>query len=53
MSIKNEQHHDTLMFINYKPSIISSDVMRDFNLKPSPELGKKINDLEIELFKKL
>jgi len=53
LSINNIQDHDTNKFILYTPSINSEDVMRDFNLKPSRELGMKIKELEIEQFNKL
>lgn len=53
LSINNIQHHDTNKFIHYKPSVNADDVMRDFNLKPSKELGDKIKELETDQFNKI
>ena len=51
--VKNMQHHDTIKFINYTPQTTAKYVMDNFDIKPGPELGKKIQELEIENFKNL
>ena len=53
LKVNNIQHHAINKFILYTPSLKSVDVMRDYNLKPSKELGDKIKELESELFKNL
>ena len=40
-------------FLNFELSVTGEDVMRDFNLKPSKELGDKINEIEKDNFFKL
>ena len=37
-------------FLKFKPSVDSQQVMNDFGLSPSKELGDKIKELETELF---
>lgn len=39
-------------FLEFQLSVNSQDVMDEFNLKPSQELGNKINSLETDNFKK-
>jgi len=41
------------VFIDFELSINSDDVMDEFNLKPSKELGDKINALEKDKFVKM
>lgn len=40
-------------FEKFDLTVNGDEVMKEFNLKPSKELGNKINELEIENFKKL
>jgi hypothetical protein len=42
-----------LKFINFELSVDGEFVMERFGIKAGPELGKKINELEIENFLKL
>ena len=42
---------DITKFSEFELSVSAKDVMSEFNLKPSPELGNKIKELEIERFK--
>lgn len=40
-------------FEEFELSVVGDDVMKEFNLKPSKELGDKIKELETDNFKKL
>ena len=40
-------------FEKFELSVVGEDVMKEFNLKPSKELGDKIRELETNNFKKL
>ena len=51
--INNIRDKNITKFIEFKTSVNGEDVMKEFNLKPSKELGDKINELEIEKFKSL
>lgn len=53
LKIKNVKDIDTLKFINFSPSITAKFVMDEFSLDPKkdgPMIGKKMNELEVELF---
>jgi hypothetical protein len=52
-NIKNMQHHDIYKFIYYKPITTAKMVMDQYGIKPGPELGKKIQELEIKNYKEL
>jgi len=51
--IKNVQDHDIYKFINYKPVTTAKMVMDEYGIKPGPELGKKIQELEVNHYKEL
>lgn len=53
LEIKNVQDKDILKFTKFYPTITAKSVMDEFNLDPKkdgPIIGKKINELEVELF---
>lgn len=53
LKINNRINKDITNFLNYSPTVNGEEVMKRFNLKPSKELGDKINELEVELFKSI
>lgn len=53
ISVEKMPDHDTYKFILFKPSVTAQDVMDRFNIKPGPELGKKIKELEVNNFNNL
>src|SRR5690606_13392330 len=50
LKINNLQDHNILKFINYSPSISAENVMIEYGIKPGPELGRKIQELELEIY---
>jgi poly(A) polymerase len=53
LNINNVTDNDILKFTKFKPSVDSKKVMDEYDLKPSAELGQKINELEVENFENL
>lgn len=44
---------DVEFFTKFTPEITAKDVMKEFNIKPGPELGNKLKKVNIEEFEKL
>jgi tRNA nucleotidyltransferase/poly(A) polymerase len=44
---------DILKFTDFELSISANDVMKEFDIKPGPELGEKIKELEIQKFQSM
>jgi tRNA nucleotidyltransferase/poly(A) polymerase len=53
LSVMNISDKPVNKFTKFKPTVDVDSIMKEYGLPPSKELGDKINELEIENFKKL